>query len=168
MAKKQTKSVSTVSANLPSWQSIAKNKKSIPITFNNETLFTIEELSVEQFETFMQKIELEKTDKPNKSGKNKKDSISDINQILNEEENLADILKLMVKGVSFEGQTNSEILITMNSFSTSISGQVNDALQELLISNMIKHMNNISNAIDTFETTNKIEQKIQKLTDFSK
>jgi hypothetical protein len=151
MAKKQTKSVSD-NSNIKTWQSLSSHKKSIPIQFNNETLFTIEELTAEQFETFMQMIKPEK-----------QNSIEDVNSLLNQTSNLAQMLKLMVKGVSFEGQSDDQILSTMNGFSTSINFQVNDALQELLIDNMVKQLHNMSSTIDTFQAVDKVDQKIQKL-----
>lgn len=144
MAKKQSKS--------NTWQSLSNLKKSIPIQFNNETIFTIEELSAQQFEQFMQSIKPEQ-----------QNSVDDINQILNQDENLAQVLKLMVKGISFEDMTDTEILNTLNSFSTSITYQINDALEELLVNNMVKHLHNISNTIDTFKSIQGIDEKIKNI-----
>lgn len=90
-------------------------------------------------------------------------SVDDINQILNQDENLAQVLKLMVKGVSFEGLSDIEILNTLNSFSTSITYQINDALEELLVNNMVKHLHNISNTIDTFKSIQGIDEKIKNI-----
>ena len=145
MAKKQPKPKNT-------WQSLSNLKKSIPISFNNETIFTIEELSTQQFEQFMQSIKPEE-----------QKTLEDVNKILNQDEYLGQVLRLMVKGISFEDMTDAELIASLNDFPTSITYQINDALEKLLVSNMVKHLHNISNTIDTIETTSKINDKFDKI-----
>ena len=149
MAKKQSK--------LKKWSDISKYKKFFPISLNNETLFTIEELSQEEFESYMNSIKPEQ-----------QKNLDSVNEILNNETNLAQILKKVVKGIDFNGCSDSEIITQMNSFGTNISYQINTALEEVIVNNMVRYLENMSNTIDTLEAIGGIDQKVQKLVAMTK
>jgi|GEM_PF-5084110 len=151
MAKVKSKKNQNIES-VQKWSEISKLKSSIDIVFEDKILFSIRGLNDSEFSKFINQVKPEKQNK-----------IEDINVLLNNEGNMATILKMMVVGVDFEDMDDKEIVECMNGFPVEITMQVNKALNTLLIDNMIKYLKNMGENIKIFKSIGEMDEVVRKM-----
>lgn len=146
------------------WKDLTKFQKKIPIEFEGETLFEIQELSNDKLEEIVEKL-IKKTEADSKEGKEIEETILDID---NNVELIASMIRSMVTQIDFDELNDVQIVETLNEMSQEVIEQVNFALNELGVEKIQKRLKSFMDMVEDlaekkaeFDIKNKIKDRVR-------
>ena len=146
------------------WKDLTKFQKKIPIEFEGEILFEIQELSNDKLEEIVEKL-MKKAEEDSKEGKEIEETILDID---NNVELIASMIRSMVIGIDFDELNDIQIVETLNEMSQEVIEQVNYALNELGVEKIQKRLKSFMDMVEDlaekkaeFDIKNKLKDRVR-------
>lgn len=135
---------------------LSQLKKSIPITFNNETICRVEELTANELVEFNRFIFTNVSETIEMNEANSVIKLSD--------KGVAYLLRKMVKDIEIENLSDEEILESFNSMGNEVSSQFTKAIEILAIKHIEQMLTDVTaNITKQAELITKLKTPIQEV-----